>query len=112
MIVLAITAIAAITILLGLGMLYFTQQGAVDQQKEVSLQNQNERIKEELEVTFSTDGEINVKNRAAEDTMITGIMVKCDDGQILTKDFEIPISSSGGSANFTTSLWESMIAQC
>lgn len=103
MIVLAITVITVIILLLGLSVSYFAQQDAVEQQKEEASLIQNQRIREDLTIRYDNEtGNLDVFNDAADATRIVGLMARCDNGEIKTRDLAIR-AGTGENLNITDS---------
>ena len=78
MITVAIGLVVIAGIILTLFAVYDAERGKITEAEETSREQENLRLKEDIDV-FQSGGEVTIDNKWAEKTVITGLVVVCDD---------------------------------
>ena len=78
MITVAIGLVVIAGIILTLFAVYDTERSKITEAEETSREQENDRLKEDIDV-FQSGGEVTIDNKWAEETVITGVVVVCDD---------------------------------
>ncbi len=94
MILITIITMAIIFLGIATAVSYFAERDEIAKIQEESGNIQGDRVKENLEVRLHNKM-ITVKNTESVDSVISSIMIQCDDGAIHTEDVEFPVKSAG-----------------
>ena len=96
MIAVAIGTVIIGVIIMGMFIAYNDDRDRIAQQRETSTEIQGDRIREDVGATLELTGDLNVTNDWGEATQVTGLMVRCDDGRVITADENVRIPTTGG----------------
>lgn len=95
MIAVAIGTVIVGVLIMGMFIMYNDERDRIAQQRETSTEIQGDRIREDVGATLGLDGNINFTNDWGAATEVKGIMVRCDDGRVITSDEDVRIPSTG-----------------
>ena len=95
-IALAIGLVIMAVLIMGMFIMYNDERDRIAQQRETSTEIQGERIREDIGMQIGIDGSINFTNDWGAATSVEGIMVRCDNGTVITSDIDFRIPSTGG----------------
>ena len=96
MIAVAVGVVVIGVLIMGMFVMYNDERDRIAQNRETSTEIQGDRIREDVDATLGLDGNINFTNDWGAATQVTGIMVRCDDGRVITSDEDVRIPSTGG----------------
>ena len=103
-------------LIMGMFIVYNTERDRIAHDRETSTEIQGDRIREDVGGTLGLHGNINLTNDWGAATTVNGIMVRCDDGRVITSDEDIPIPSTGITIPNTSTLMDDtirrMLAEC
>lgn len=116
MIAVAIGVVIVGILIMGMFIVYNTERDRIAHDRETSTEIQGDRIREDVGGTLGLHGNINLTNDWGAATTVNGIMVRCDDGRVITSDEDIPIPSTGITIPNTSTLMDDtirrMLAEC
>ena len=95
MIILAIGIIVIAMFALALFATYDEERTRVTEAEETASQNENDRVREEIDPVF-INGTVTISNEWLGETQIMGIIVECDNGTRLTAPYEATTSNYNG----------------
>lgn len=115
MIAVAIGVVIIGIIIMGMFIAYNDDRDRIAQKREASTETQGDRIREDVDAMLGLDGNINFTNDWGEATQVTGVMVRCDDGRVITADEDVRIPSTGGMISNATDMDDKirrLLARC
>lgn len=92
MIAVAIGMVIIVGMALAMFVTYDSLQSNVDNTRRISTEAASERGREEISVEIGGGGGATIDSDWAEQTSITGLMVRCADGTIMTEDADLTVS--------------------
>ena len=81
---------------MGMFIVYNTERDRIAHDRETSTEIQGDRIREDVDGMLDLHHNLNFTNDWGAATEVKGIMVRCDDGRVITLDADIPIPATGG----------------
>ena len=115
MIAVAIGVVIVGILIMGMFIMYNDERDRIAQTRETSTEIQGDRIREDVDGTLGLHNNINFTNDWGATTAVKGIMVRCDDGEVITLDADIPIPASGGVISNATDVGKDirdLLAKC
>lgn len=115
MLAVAIGTVIIGVIIMGMFITYNSERDRIAQQREESTEIQGDRIREDVGATLELTGHVNVTNDWGQATQVTGLMVRCDDGRVITADEDVRIPTTGGLINASTGMGDdirTLLARC
>ena len=115
MIAVAIGIVVIGILMMGMFIMYNDERDRIAQQRETSTEIQGDRIREDVGARLELTGDVNVTNDWGEATQVTGLMVRCDDGRVITADEDVRIPTTGGLIPSETGMGDdirSLLARC
>ena len=100
----AIGTVIVGVLIMGMFIMYNDERDRIAQQRETSTEIQGDRIREDVGATLGLDGNINFTSDWGAATEVKGIMVRCDDGRVITSDEDVRIPSTGGMISNSTDM--------
>lgn len=92
MIAVAIGMVIIVGMALAMFATYDSLQSQVDRTREMSAESATERGREEISVELGGDGRVTIDSDWTEQSSITGLMVRCPDGTIITEDADLTVN--------------------
>ena len=115
MIAVAIGIVVIGILMMGMFIMYNDERDRIAQQRETSTEIQGDRIREDVGARLELTGDVNVTNDWGEATQVTGLMVRCDDGRVITADEDVRIPTTGGLIEAETGMGDDirgLLARC
>ena len=111
----AIGTVVICILIMGMLIMYSDERDRIAQQRETSTEIQGDRIREDVGATLELTGDNNVTNEWGEATQVTGPMVRCDDGRVITADEDVSIPTTGSVIEASAGMGDDMrdlLARC
>lgn len=96
MIAIAIGTVVVGLLIMGMFIAYSDDRDRIEQSRGESTEIQGDRIREDVGGELYLNRTMRLTNEWGAATAVTGVMVRCDDGRVITADADIDIPTTGG----------------